>query len=96
VRESIPQSVGIFVLPPSRAVLAERLQGRGQDSEEVIQRRMEAAQAEMAHYHEFDYLVVNDDFDTALAELRAVVTARRLRGTAQRWRHAKLLDELLA
>ncbi|MFP4697042.1 guanylate kinase [Thiohalospira sp.] len=96
VRESIPQSVGIFILPPSRAVLAERLQGRGQDSAEVIQRRMEAAQAEMAHFDEFDYLVVNDDFDTALAELGSIVTARRLRGAAQRWRHAQLLDELLA
>lgn len=96
VRESIPQAVGIFILPPSRAVLAERLQGRGQDSEEVIQRRMEAAQAEMAHHAEFDYLLVNDDFDTALSELRSVVTARRLRGEAQRWRHADLLSELLA
>ena len=96
VREMIPEAVGIFVLPPSRAALEERLQNRGQDSDEIITRRMRDALSEMSHYSEFDYLVFNDDFDTALTELRAIVLARRqLLGTQQR-RQAALLAELLA
>src|SRR5690606_10000269 len=72
VRGKIPGSSGIFILPPSRAVLEQRLRARATDSEEVIARRMRDAVAEMSHYDEFDYLVVNDDFNTALEDLRAI------------------------
>jgi guanylate kinase len=96
VRRLVPEAVSVFILPPSREVLEQRLRGRGQDSDEVIARRLGDAVAEMSHYAEFDYLVVNDDFDTALAQLRAVVMARRLRQSAQQQRLAGLLQALLA
>ncbi|MEJ2508125.1 MAG: guanylate kinase [Gammaproteobacteria bacterium] len=96
IRRVMPEAVSVFILPPSRAELQSRLRGRGQDSEEVIARRLGEAQAEMAHHGEFDYLVVNDDFDQALAELRAVFIARRLRREAQIPRLAGLLADLLA
>ena len=96
VRELMPETVGVFILPPSREALAQRLRGRGQDSEEIIARRMRDAQSESSHYGEFDYLVINDDFDSALAELQAIVTCRRQRLAAQQWRHGKMLTALLA
>lgn len=96
VRLAMPEAVSIFVLPPSRAALETRLRGRAQDSAEVIDRRLREAVNEMSHYAEFDYLVVNDDFDVALSELRAVLTARRLRRDAQLPRLQPLLAELLA
>lgn len=96
VRRKIPESVGIFILPPSRAILEQRLRARGQDSDEVITRRTREAVAEMSHHAEFDYLVVNNDFDTALADLQAIVRARRLRIAAQTRRLKKLLVDLLA
>jgi guanylate kinase len=96
VRAAMPEAVGLFVLPPSRAVLEERLRGRGQDSEEVIARRMRDAVKEISHYDEFDYLVVNDEFDTALQELRAIVLARRQRLAVQQHRRRALIRELLA
>ncbi len=96
VRKQVPACVGIFILPPSREALEERLYVRGQDTEEVIARRMHDAVNEMSHYAEFDYLIFNDDFDTALAALRAVVIARRQRFAAQARRQAETLKELLA
>jgi len=96
VRQVIPEAVGIFILPPSRVELEQRLRGRGTDADEVIQRRLAEAVAEMTHCQEFDYLVVNDDFDTALAELRAIVIARRLRGEPQAIRLKQVIAELLA
>ncbi len=96
VRELMPETVGVFILPPSREALEERLRGRGQDSEQTIARRMRDATSESAHYDEFDYVVINDDFDTALAELQAIVICHRLRRAAQMWRHAKMLKGLLA
>lgn len=96
VRGRFPEAVGIFVLPPSRATLAQRLRGRGQDSDETIARRMRDAQSESAHYAEYDYLVVNDDFALALAALGAVVRAERLRLARQQVRHRALLADLLA
>ena len=96
VRKLIPACVGIFILPPSREALQERLRGRGQDSEEIIERRMRDAVNEMSHYAEFDYLIINDNFDTALAELRAVVVARRQRELVQSRRYSDLLKSLLA
>jgi guanylate kinase len=96
VREQFPDSIGVFILPPSRQALEERLRGRGQDGDEVIARRMRDAESEMSHYGEFDFLVINDDFDTALAELAAIVTARRLRTEFQASRHQQMLKALLA
>ncbi|NIT62845.1 MAG: guanylate kinase [Gammaproteobacteria bacterium] len=96
VRAAMPEAVGIFVLPPSRRALEQRLRGRGQDDEGVIARRMRDAARESAHYDEYDYLVVNDDFAVALGELRAIVQARRLRLAGQRRRYRALLAELLS
>jgi len=96
VREQFPESIGVFILPPSRQALEERLRGRGQDGDEVIARRMREAESEMSHYGEFDYLVINDDFPTALAELVAIVMARRLRTPLQADRQRELLAALLA
>lgn len=73
IKEKMPEAVSIFILPPSRAALLERLTGRGQDSPEVIEKRMRAAVSEMSHYKEFDHVVVNDDFDAALADLKAII-----------------------
>lgn len=93
-RTAIEDAVSIFILPPSRATLVERLQSRGQDSEDIIAGRMAAADEELSHHGEFDYLVVNDDFETALSELSAIVTARRLRLPIQQRRHRDLLADL--
>lgn len=95
VRKLIPSSVGVFILPPSRAELESRLRGRGQDSDEIIERRMRDAVKEMSHYGEYDYLLVNDDFDTALNELGAIIMAQRLRCEAQVQRLSAMLGELL-
>jgi len=96
VRQQLPDSVSIFILPPSRSALAERLRGRGQDSEAVIARRMREAVAEMTHQAEFDYLVFNDDFATALADLLAITHSRRLRQAVQQQRHSTQLQQLLS
>lgn len=73
IKEKLPEAVSIFILPPSRAALEERLTGRGQDTPEVIARRMREAVSEISHYKEFDHLVVNDDFEAALADLKAII-----------------------
>ncbi|MDH3561860.1 MAG: guanylate kinase, partial [Gammaproteobacteria bacterium] len=73
IKEKMPEAVSIFILPPSRAALEERLTGRGQDAPEVIARRMREAVSEISHYKEFDHLVVNDDFEAALADLKAII-----------------------
>ena len=73
IKAQIPDARGVFILPPSREELENRLRGRGQDSDETIARRMRDAVSEMSHYTEFDYVVVNDDFDAALADLRAIL-----------------------
>ena len=95
VRKQLPYSVNIFILPPSQSALEERLRGRGQDSDEIIARRMRDAKSETSHYSEYDYLVVNDDFDDALIELKSIVLARRCRYEAQSLRLTPLLKELL-
>ncbi|HXH01061.1 MAG TPA: guanylate kinase [Xanthomonadaceae bacterium] len=95
VRASVPDAVSIFILPPSRAALEQRMRTRGQDSEEVIQRRLAAARNEMSHYGEFDFLVVNEDFQAAVAEMCAIFTASRLRREPQVARHAALIMALL-
>ncbi len=95
VKAQIPDTATIFVAPPSREELERRLRSRGQDSDEVIAGRMQQAVAEISHYHEFDYIVVNDDFDAALNELDAIVTSRRLRKEKQVIRHGALFANLL-
>ncbi|MCW8973184.1 MAG: guanylate kinase [Gammaproteobacteria bacterium] len=96
VRKKMPEAVSIFILPPSREELERRLRGRGTDADEVIARRLGEAVTEMSHYREFDYLVFNDEFDTALTELRAIVIARRQRAEVQIAAHKDTLDALLA
>lgn len=81
VRERVREAVSVFVLPPSRGALRARLTGRGTDSEATIERRMAAAAAEMAHWREYDFVIVNDDFQRALGELEAIFAGR---GTAAR------------
>ena len=96
VRSAWPGVVSIFILPPSRATLETRLRGRGQDSDEIIARRMQGAVSESAHYEEYEYLIINDDFETAQDELIAIVHAQRLRLIPQARRHRELLASLLA
>ena len=96
VRKLFPEAISLFILPPSLPELRRRLEGRGQDSEEVIARRVAAAQEDISHAYSFDYLVVNDDFQTALADLRAIVRAQRLAIRNQMHAQAPLLKDLLA
>lgn len=95
VKALMPDTCGIFILPPSTEVLRQRLTSRGQDSAEVIDGRMREAVSEMSHYQEFDYVLVNDDFSTALSELEAIVCAQRLRQVKQQIRHRDLLNDLV-
>lgn len=95
-RDAFGASTGIFILPPSRKALEERLQGRGQDSDEVIARRMQDAVSEIAHYDEFDFLVVNDDFNEALEELLAIFVAGRLKKEVKQPEIANMIADLLA
>jgi len=96
IRDKMPASRSIFILPPSKDELDRRLRGRGQDSEEVIGKRMAQAVAEMSHYAEYDYLIVNDDFDLALSDLKNIIRAERLRMGRQKARHDALISKLLA
>ncbi|MDP4527419.1 guanylate kinase [Alkalimonas delamerensis] len=96
IRQQLPHAIGIFILPPSLNVLQQRLQSRGQDSADIIAGRMSKAQDEMSHANEYDYLIVNDDFQQALLELRAIVLAQRNRWQNQQQRQQDLLDQLLA
>ena len=95
VREKMPDAVSVFILPPSKDALETRMRNRGQDSEETIARRLAAAREEMSHYGEFDYVIVNEHFDAAAAELRAIFVAHRLRREAQQQRQRRLIAELL-
>lgn len=96
VRTSTSESASIFILPPSKVALEERLRGRGQDDDDTIARRMRDAENEMSHYIEFDYLIVNDDFEVALNDLMAVISAKRHAISIQKEVQASLLTELLA
>ncbi|MEZ5461407.1 guanylate kinase [Dokdonella sp.] len=95
VREQWPETLSIFILPPSRVELERRLRTRASDSAEQIARRIADSRIEIARAPEFDYIVVNDDFATAIADLRAIFCARRLRRDAQLKRQVSLLDDLL-
>ncbi|NID17536.1 guanylate kinase [Luteibacter yeojuensis] len=96
VRKGKPECVSVFILPPSRVELERRLRGRASDSPEVIERRLFNSREEIAHAHEFDYIIVNDRFEDALGDLRAIVRAVRLRAPLAVRRHESLIEELLA
>jgi guanylate kinase len=95
VKAQIPDTATIFVAPPSKEELKRRLTERGQDSAEIIEQRMFKAVSEISHYHEFDFVVVNDNFTAALYELDAIVTTRRLRKEKQIIHHQQLFENLL-
>ncbi len=95
IRKLLPDTLSIFIVPPSSEALRERLQGRGQDSDEIINRRMQDAVTEMSHYAEYDYLVVNDDFNSALIELQSIILANRLNIKRQQAVLAPLLTSLI-
>ena len=95
IRRIFPESISIFILPPSREALESRLRGRGQDPEPVIQTRLSKAKEEMSHFVEYDYLVINDQFDQALTQLRSIILATRLTILRQSKRHEHLLETLL-
>ena len=94
VRAQFPEAVGIFILPPSLLELEKRLTGRGTDSADVIARRLAAAQDEMRHVDEFDYVIINNQLQEALEDLRAVVRASRLRYRVQQARHHGLFAQM--
>ena len=96
IRERYPEAISIFILPPSRATLAARLEGRGEDTQSVIEQRLAMARSEMSSFAEYDYLVVNDDFEVALQDMACIVRAERLRVVNQRQRLGPLLGELLS
>lgn len=95
VRRQFSSLMSVFILPPDLAALRARLIGRGQDEPSVIERRLSEAQREMREYRHYDYLIINDDFEQALAELSAVFTAARLRTPAQALTQAGRLENLL-
>jgi guanylate kinase len=96
VKAQLPDAISIFILPPSKEALEIRMRNRGQDSEQVIAQRLANAREEMSHYSEFDYVIVNEHFDAAVSELRAIFQAQRLKQAAQQVRHAALIAHLLA
>ncbi len=95
VRNLYPQAIGIFILPPSMDALEQRLCKRAQDSAEVIARRLAAAREEVSHVSEFDYVIINDQFDVALHDLLAIVRSQRLRGEKQLARQHDLLQKII-
>ncbi|MCT8568319.1 guanylate kinase [Glaesserella parasuis] len=96
IRAKVPNVKTIFILPPSKVELEKRLIGRGQDSAETIAKRMSEAVSEMSHYNEFDYVIVNDDFQVALSELKSILIAERLKQAAQAERYQFLIASLLS
>ena len=94
VQQKLPQAQLIFILPPSMAELRARIEGRGEDAPEKIALRMENAKTEMAQAGKFDFVIINDRFEAALADLQSILAAQRLRAAAQRQRHAALFAAL--
>ena len=94
VRKLIADAIGVFILPPSLAALRRRLNDRGQDSTAVIERRLQAAQGEISHLAEFDYVIINNNFDDAVEDLVSIVRAARLRIASQVSRHSDLINSL--
>lgn len=95
VRKAIPGAISIFILPPSVEALESRLQGREQDSDEIIAKRMHGARNEMSHYNEYDFIVINDEFDLAVEELKSLFIADRLQLARQESKHKAMLESLL-
>ena len=95
VREQFDDCTTVFILPPSKRELLSRLQERGQDSDDVIQGRMNDSVAQLSHYTEFEYLIINDQFSHALGEFKALIHSFRLRQTTSCRRHANLIKTLL-
>tara|TARA_B100001057_G_scaffold462121_1_gene514773 strand:+ start:168 stop:791 length:624 start_codon:yes stop_codon:yes gene_type:complete len=96
IRQLMPSAKSVFILPPSKDELERRLNARGQDSEEVIAKRMAEAKSEISHYTEYDYVIVNDDFDNALIDFKAILRAERLKQDKQTDKHKSMLSALLA
>lgn len=96
IKKAFPDAIRVFILPPSIEELRDRLENRGKDSTDVIERRMIEARDQISHYNEFDYLIVNDNFEKAVGELQGLIQASRLRLTAQQSRYEALLDSLLS
>jgi len=96
IRQLMPESISIYILPPSKQVLQQRLTGRKQDSEAVMAQRLALASREMSHYAEYQFLVINDDFEQALQDLRAIIRAQRLLQAQQASRYQELIAKLLA
>lgn len=96
VRRLIPETMSVFILPPSRQELTRRLTGRGQDDSTIIDARMQEAINEMSHYVEGHYVIINDDFDIALSEFKAILLSQRLTLDNQQQRHEQLLSSLLS
>ena len=95
IKEQIPKSRSIFILPPSKSALESRLKDRGQDDDLVISQRMSEAISEMSHYNEYDYLVINDDFSVAVSEIKAIILAERQKLPIQQQKNAQMLSNLL-
>ena len=95
VKKSFNDAIGIFILPPSEATLRERLTDRGQDDKNIIDRRMQDAVSEMRHYDEFDYLVINDDFNLALTDLSTIIHSQRFLLSQQSEKYQSLLNSLI-
>ena len=95
VRKLVPEAQSIFILPPSHTDLRQRLHNRGQDTDDVIETRMQQAITEMSHYVEYDYIVINDNFTTALWDLVSIFRSNQLRLSTQQKRHTQLLCDLL-
>lgn len=96
IRHAFPESLSIFIIPPSMDILKQRLTDRKRDDEQTIARRMQCARDELSHYNEFDYLIVNDNFDKAASELMSIVVAHRLSIRRQTEKQSKLLGFLLS
>ncbi|MDP5255245.1 MULTISPECIES: guanylate kinase [unclassified Vibrio] len=96
IREQMPLARSIFILPPSNSELERRLTTRGQDSKEVIAKRMSEAKSEISHFSEYDYVIVNDDFDNALTDFKAILRAERLKQDKQSVKYKGMLDALLS
>ncbi|MEI6859616.1 MAG: guanylate kinase [Shewanella sp.] len=96
VKKAMPEAIGIFILPPSKAELEKRLTGRSQDSSEVIASRMAQATSEISHYNEYDYIIINDNFDTALSDLVTIIRSQQLTGAGQIHTQNDMIKDLLA
>lgn len=95
IKQNFPHAIGIYILPPSLSVLEQRLRNRGQDDDSVIEKRMRQATTEISHCDEYDYIIVNESFDQAAAELQAIISAERLKSKRQLESHSRLLQDLL-